>query len=374
MKIGIDARLWNETGVGRYIRNLVINLASLDTSNGYVLFVRPEDKENIEKIVPSSWKLVSVAIRWHSVQEQVSFLLTINNEKVDLMHFPYFSLPVLYRRPFIVTIHDLIIHSFATGRASTLPLPLYKIKHFAYKNVIVQATKRAQTVIVPLTSVKKDLEVLLSVPSKKIAVTKEGFDANISVISQDPRFTVPDNFFLYVGNAYPHKNVELLLEGFLSFLKEKNSDKYSLILVGKEDYFYKRIKKEYKENKNIYFLHNVSDSELGYLYNHAIALVSASLMEGFGLPCLEAAQSGCLVAVSDITSFREVCGENALYFSPSTSSSIGSIFPKILSLSPDVKKTFIENGRKNASTFSWKKMTRQTIDIYESSISVRSSK
>jgi hypothetical protein len=74
MKIGIDARLWNETGVGRYIRNLVIQLGKLDTKNTYVLFVRKEDYSQIKAITPQSWKLVSVSIQWHSLKEQFSFL------------------------------------------------------------------------------------------------------------------------------------------------------------------------------------------------------------------------------------------------------------------------------------------------------------
>jgi glycosyltransferase involved in cell wall biosynthesis len=371
MKIGIDARLWNETGVGRYIRNLVIQLGKLDTKNTYVLFVRKEDYSQIKAITPQSWKLVSVSIQWHSLKEQFSFLPVLYKEQLDLMHFPYFSLPVLYGRPFVVTIHDLIIHSFATGKASTLPLPLYKMKHFAYKRVIEQATKRAEKVIVPLNAVKKEIEETLHLSAEKVAVTYEGFDGMITNSNDLKSTDLPVKehaYFLYVGNSYPHKNVEKLLEGFLQFQKNPEYADYSLVLVGKEDYFSKRIK------RNVKHVRNVSDSELGYLYNHAIALVSASLMEGFGLPCLEAAACECLVAVSDIPSFREVCGENALYFSPSSSESIASIFPKILSLHPEKKKAFISGGKKKAQTFSWMKMTQETIKIYESCISVRSSK
>ena len=47
MRIGIDGRLWNETGVGRYIRNLVRELQIIDQKNEYVLFVLTKDKEAI---------------------------------------------------------------------------------------------------------------------------------------------------------------------------------------------------------------------------------------------------------------------------------------------------------------------------------------
>ena len=144
MKIGIDCRLWNETGVGRYIRNLVENLLVLDTKNEYVLFMRSEDSKKC-KVQGARPKIIEVDIRWHSVEEQVKFPQVLNKENLDLMHFPYFSVPIWYKKPFVVTIHDLIIHHFPTGKASTLPKPLYTVKHLAYKHVSAQAIKKAKS-------------------------------------------------------------------------------------------------------------------------------------------------------------------------------------------------------------------------------------
>lgn len=131
MRIGIDARLWNETGVGRYIRNLVYNLLEIDSRNEYVLFTNKQTIEEIKehkskiKFEDKKLKLVETNIRWHSVSEQIKFPKILEKEKLDLMHFPYFSVPILYNRPFVITIHDLIINHFSTGKASTLPTPLY---------------------------------------------------------------------------------------------------------------------------------------------------------------------------------------------------------------------------------------------------------
>ena len=92
-KIGIDARLWNETGVGRHIRNLVSYLQSLDTKNQYVLFVRSEDYEELKKNfgLKANWKIVKADIRWHSFAEQILFPYLLYKEHLDLIHFPYFS-------------------------------------------------------------------------------------------------------------------------------------------------------------------------------------------------------------------------------------------------------------------------------------------
>src|SRR5688500_13416898 len=98
MKIGIDCRLWNETGVGRYIRNLVGQLQEIDKKNEYVLFMLPKDVANSKwKMENGKWKIVLADIRWHSVEEQVKFPKILEKENLDLMHFPYFSVPIRYK-------------------------------------------------------------------------------------------------------------------------------------------------------------------------------------------------------------------------------------------------------------------------------------
>jgi len=130
MRIGIDARLWNESGVGRYIRNLVKQLQILDKTNSYVLFVRSEDADRIKnhelKTKDDNWKFVITDIQWHTIEEQLLFPKILNKENLDLVHFPYFSVPIFYNKPYIVTIHDLILHNFPTGKASTMPAPNHK--------------------------------------------------------------------------------------------------------------------------------------------------------------------------------------------------------------------------------------------------------
>ena len=89
MKIGIDARFWNETGVGRYIRNLVTELQIIDQDNDYVLFVLSKDYEQVKfQISNLKFNIRTVDIHWHSIKEQKDFLSIITKENLDLMHFP----------------------------------------------------------------------------------------------------------------------------------------------------------------------------------------------------------------------------------------------------------------------------------------------
>ncbi len=315
MRVGIDARLWDETGIGRYIRNLVKYLQEVDQANEYVLFVLGKDYGNVKALISNKkWKVVIADVRWHSFAEQIKLSGILYKEKLDLMHFPYYSYPILYSGKFVATIHDLILLHFPTGKASNLPHVFYKAKLFAYKLLTRNAVLHAQQIIAVSNATKQEIVDHYHIPKDKITVTYEGVDERMDGQQNklvDTRYKIlHTKYFLYVGNAYPHKNLERLIQAFGIFKKDNGSD-VKLILVGKNNYFYKRLEKTidaYSLRSDILVFHDVNDEALGYLYKNAIATVIPSLMEGFGLPALEAMSQKCLVVASDIPSIREICG------------------------------------------------------------------
>lgn len=367
MRIGIDCRLWDETGVGRYIRNLIRQLQVIDNKNDYVLFVLSKNYEYIKsKIQNDKWVVIEADINWHSVEEQIRLPMILKREALDLMHFTYFSVPILYNRSYVVTIHDLIQSHYASGRASTLPFFFYYVKRVGYKKVLGNAVVKAKKIIVPLVSVEKDLVDTLRVSRDKIIVTNESFDPNIRKgnVSENVLRASKDPYFLYVGNAYPHKNLETLIKGF-NLIKSNTK----LLLIGREDYFYKKLKE--KNNKDLVFLHDVSDSDLFYLYNNSIGAVSASLMEGFGLSPLEALGAGTVPVVSNIPSFKEVCGDLAIYFNPKDPSDIAEKLTQALELKDSERQDLKKKAEVWLKKFSWQKMAKQTLKVYESCFSLR---
>ncbi|HVF69962.1 MAG TPA: glycosyltransferase family 1 protein, partial [Xanthomonadales bacterium] len=186
-------------------------------------------------------------------------------------------------------------------------------------------------------------------------------------ISNNKRPIDNTKYFLYVGNAYPHKNLERLIKAFSLFRTAQNED-IQLLLVGKDDYFYKKINaKIIKENySGIVIRNNVTDKELASFYQNAIALVSPSLMEGFGLPVLEAMASSCVVLASDIPSFREVCVDSAVYFNPHAIGDIKEKMKYVNGLDHLAKDELIKRGLKRAGHFSWNRMAKETLEIYNS--------
>jgi len=365
MRIGIDCRLWSESGVGRYTRNLVGYLQKIDTKNEYILFVLSKDLEQIKsEIKNSKFEIVRADIRWHSFEEQWKFSTVLVQQKLDLVHFPYFSLPVSYPGKFIVTIHDLILHHFPTGQASTLNPLFYWIKLLGYKYIVYKAAKKAKRIITVTEATKKEIVQHLGITPQKIEVTYEGIDRKISTKSEASNLQKNPNYFLYVGNAYPHKNLEKLLEAF-SVFHLKNQEIF-LKFVGKEDYFYKRIKgivSEMSLTDCVQFEGEVTDSELSTLYKNARGLVIPSLMEGFGLPVLEAMASGCPIACSRISSHEEICKDAAFYFDPKNPNDIADSMSEIISNTKEVKE-HVSNGLQRSKSFSFEKMAKQTLAIY----------
>lgn len=154
-----------------------------------------------------------------------------------------------------------------------------------------------------------------------------------------------DNYFLYVGNAYPHKNVEILVRAAVRA-------GVKVLYVGKDDYFYKRLHISPK---------TVTDEDLARLYEHAEALVFPSLMEGFGLPALEALARGCPVIASDIPVFHEILGDVPQYFHPDDEDEL----IECLKHPPLRSKIFLEKAAAIVKKYNWCKMATETLALYE---------
>jgi len=367
MKIGIDVRLWAESGLGRYIRNLVCQLVVVDRANEYVLFGLSKDHDAVKNALGGAekWRFVVANFKWYGFSEQLFFPWILYGERVDVMHFPHFNIPILYYRKFIVTIHDLTHFEFAMERATTLHPLLYKVKHAGYSFAFNQAVKRSQIIICVSRYVRKQLIGLSPSIEPKIHVTLEACDDVSIKQTEQKEISIPGPYFFYVGNVHPHKNVEFLLRSFSQFRKEYSN--YYLVLSGKDNYFWHQLKEYANRNKlniNVVFTGYVDDSKLAYLYSRAVAYVFPSLSEGFGLPVLEAMIHSCPVLSSNATSLPEVGGNAAIYFDPRDESSL--IFQmKRISEDEQVRNDYIERGLTRVHQFGWKKMAEDTLAVYK---------
>jgi glycosyltransferase involved in cell wall biosynthesis len=303
---------------------------------------------------------------------------------LDLVHFPHFNVPLFYRRKFVITIHDLILLHFPTLRGTTLFPFFYWLKFIAYKIIIKSAIRRTWKIIAVSNFTKADILKNYDIAPDKIKVTYEACDNFCLIPSQeykevlkkygllDKNRGIIKKYILYVGNAYPHKNLEALI---LAFSEKNTSDGVNLVLVGREDYFYKRLKKLIKEKisaqggpasdwKNIIFTDFIPDEELDTIYRFAQFYIFPSLYEGFGLPPLEAMAKGVPVASSDHPCLKEILGKSAYYFNAKDKKEIIQAIEKLLE-NEHLRKELAQSGYEQIKKYSWEKMAQETLGIYK---------
>lgn len=173
MKILIDARLYGpkNTGNGRYTKELIENLAKIDTNNNYILLLRKDSFKSIK--LPVNFQKVLADFKHYSFIEQIKLPLLISKYKPNLVHFPHFNVPILYFGKFIVTIHDLIMHKYTTGTATTRKFPIYQIWRLGYYISFIKAVFGSVKIIVPSYEVKKEIINYYNIREDKIEVTYE---------------------------------------------------------------------------------------------------------------------------------------------------------------------------------------------------------
>lgn len=363
------------TGIGRYVYELTRNLFRIDHKNEYVLFFNEPEFTNFtppppthENPNPPKVTRVKVNAPHYSLREQTKFLHALNKQKLNLMHFTHFNAPLLYSKPSIVTIHDLTLSFFPGKKMNSWP---YRT---AYNITIKSAVNKAKKVIAVSRNTKEDLQKILQTPDKKVEVIYEGVDSNFRPLKDETyrmtlkkKFDLEEPYLLYTGVWRSHKNLKNLIKAF-HILKTEYGYPGRLVITGRHDPVYApeifTQTASLKLLSDILFTGMVDELELIALYNGAQVYVFPSLYEGFGLSPLEAMQCGTPVAASSASCIPEVCGEdNALFFDPKDPADMAEKIYQITS-EKSLRERLIAQGLAHVKTFSWKKMAKQTLKLY----------
>jgi len=384
MKIGIDARFYGpgSKGLGRYTQKLITHLEDIDHDNEYVVFLR---ENNFEEYIPKNNNFIKVKAdyRWYSFSEQIFFPFILYKQKCDIVHFPHFNVPVLYFRKFIVTIHDLILLHYPTRKASTRSRFFYWVKYLVYRMVIASVMKKAQQIIAVSEFTATDICDKYSSVCDKVSVIYEAAEINVHKKNDDEKNLPPEGkspsewqkydiikpYMLYVGNAYPHKNLNVLVKAFAQYVHDGGEVK-NLILVGCDDYFYTKLQAYILEQnvRNVRILHTIDDALLAALYKNASFFVFPSLYEGFGLPPLEAQLFNVPVLSSDHECMTEILSDEGALYVDATSVKRFAVAMNEIATDQSLRDRLIKNGQKNVAKYSWQKMAIETHNIYKKSI------
>lgn len=176
MRIGIDARFFGarDKGFGRYTENLIKELEKIpDNQIEFFVFLR---KNRFNDYAPSknNFHKILADHRWYGIKEQIFYPMQLRKYGLDLMHFTHFNVPVLYRKKFIVTIHDLTLRYFPTFKKNLLNFMIYQFKNLAYRIVFRRAIKNSEKIIAISQFTKQDILKHYNIDENKIKVIYEG--------------------------------------------------------------------------------------------------------------------------------------------------------------------------------------------------------
>jgi glycosyltransferase involved in cell wall biosynthesis len=368
MKIVIDMRIYGPEpgGPGRYNQKLLENLIKIDKHNQYILLLKNKPA-NLPHL-PMNFSIKICNCHWYSWKEQFILPFVLKKLKPDLVHFTHFNVPLFYNKAFVVTIHDLIMTKFPSRKTSTLNKLFFVVKRLAYNITIKHAVRKSQNIIAISKFTAQDIIKYFKLDNKqteKIKVIYNGVDFDIK--QNNAKANLPSKYLLYVGNAYPHKNLYFLIKVFKEFIKRH--PEYYLVLVGNKNYFYKKVE-DYAhriigpKQEKIIFANFVPDNKLASYYHQATAYVFPSLYEGFGLPPLEAMHFDTPVLSSNQSCLPEILGEAALYFDPENKQDLLNKLEQIIS-DPELRNKLINTGQEQIKLYSWHKTAQEILEVYK---------
>jgi len=370
MRIGIDARFFGSAegkGLGRYAQKLVEGLEKIDRVNEYFIFL---GKSNFALYQPKNLRFHKILSPYpcYSWQEQLFFPKQLKKFNLDLVHFLHFNLPIFYSGRFVVTIHDLI--HYLPGKQGSERNPfVYYLKKQIYKLVISQGLKKARKILTVSHFSQKQIVSLTKTDPAKIQVIYEATDFKRKGFleeNKDLKMLENSPYLLYVGNAYPHKNLNRLIQAFK--IVNSSQGNLFLVLIGAKNSFFKKIQAlawQMSLSNQVIFTGKIPEAELVWLYQHASIYIFPSLMEGFGLPGLEAMSFGLPVISSNRGSLPEIYGSAALYFNPEDVQGMAKKIFRVLN-NPDLRETLVKKGLEQVKKYSWQKTAQETLNIYQS--------
>jgi len=362
--VGIDARKLADYGIGSYLQGLLGELVQLDQAGDMVVLVGSENRHLLPEL-PETWRVVEVDAPGYSVREQVAVLAAALRAGVRVLHVPHYVVPVLFPRPLVVTIHDIIHVLFP----EFLPHAL----GFAYARFSIRlAVKRARRILVVSRTTADDLKRLFGASEERLRVIPHGVHAEFlvdagPVADEQARSAlgVAGPYLLHVGNHKPHKNTEGLLKAYQLLVHSRHGGVPPLLMVGGFPATGELAERARTMGlaERVRCLGYVERRALAALYRGATAFVYPTLYEGFGLPVLEAMACGVPVVAGDTPAIREVARDAVVRVNPRDVVELASAVRHLLER-PDLRAQFRARGRERARVFGWRPAAQATLEAY----------
>jgi glycosyltransferase involved in cell wall biosynthesis len=370
--VAFDARYVNDRyhGIGRHAYNLLDALTKLDPDRRYIAYYHPGYRNTRFNMATlrerSNVELRSVRLPLYLPGEQLVWPIVLARAGADLFHSPYVVLPLLARIRTALTVHDLIFEQYPEYR------PRSPLQRF-YRPVTYLGIKRADLALTVSEATSRDLHAYYHVDRAHIHVIGNAVDLTFQR-ERDParlaavreRYGLPKRFILSVGAGRPHKNVETLVK---AFARLDPCLAPTLVIVGEYD---RRFPDSVGAGihahglaRRVVRLGSIREADLPAVYSLADVFVFPSLVEGFGLPALEALACGTPVLASATPAVSEAVGDAALAFDPRDPEQLATALSRALT-ETTLRTTLIRRGAERVRERTWERVARATLQAYAS--------
>lgn len=370
--IGFDAKraAQNKTGLGNYSRFIIGALTQFAPDKRYLLYIpNPnrtsvlggiEKAKNVELRYPQTtfWK------KFRSLWRVWGVTADLEKDNVRLFHGLSNELPLNIRKAkntrSIVTIHDLIFLRY--------PEYYHYIDRKIYTYKFRKACQNADRVIAISECTKRDIISFFHIPEEKIDVVYQGCDVQFKQIVQESikeeirrKYQLPQRYILYLGSIESRKNL-LLVAKALKHIQEP----VSVIAIGKRTPYAETVEGFLKKNQledRMRLLSNIPFKELPAFYQMASTFVYPSFFEGFGIPLLEALNSGIPAIGATGSCLEEAGGPHSIYVHPEDEKGLAKAIERTLT-DQLLREKMIREGKKYAQLFEEEKLTQDLLNVY----------
>ncbi|HEV8722555.1 MAG TPA: glycosyltransferase family 1 protein [Candidatus Binatia bacterium] len=385
MRIGVDAACWQNTrGYGRHARALLTALVRLNAENQYTFFTDSTQSQitipaeaAVRMVYSTTPTVVAASANGHrSTGDMWRMSRAMSDPALDIVLFPtvYSYVPVFGRSKKLVMIHDVIAEKYPNATLPTLRARLF------WKTKVSLACWQADAIATVSEYSRERILKHFRLSPERVFVIGEASDPIFRRLD-DPKpsprlislgIARSGRFIVYVGGFSPHKNLETLIAVFATLSRQSEFHDLRLVMVGeyeKEIFhsYFGTIKKQVEKfglAERVIFTGYLPDDELVVLLNLSTVLVLPSLMEGFGLPAIEAAASGCPVIATIESALPRVLGNGAIYINPNRPEDLEQALVRVLE-SDDLRRQMRAAGLVAARRLSWGAAARQLIQVME---------
>jgi glycosyltransferase involved in cell wall biosynthesis len=353
-------------GINWYIYNLLNHLPDADSGLQYTAFTyepRFTPRQGMRVRRPA-WPTASPLrrIAW----EQFVAPISVQRERIDVLHAMAFVSPLLSSCPAVVTVLDLSFVHY--------PSAIQPGKRLYLRLMTALSVQRARHVIAISECTRRDVIAHLHVPAARVHTVHCGVDPRFRPLPAQTladfrrRKGLPTRFVLFLGTIEPRKNVVTTIDAFAQLIAADRAATADLHLVvaGARGWYgddvYARAEARGIADR-VHFPGYVPEAQKALWYGAATCFCYPSLYEGFGLPPLEAMACGVPVITSNVSSLPEVVGDSALTVSPDDSAALSAALRRVIA-DPTLHDELCQKGQARAARFTWTKAARQTVDVY----------